>query len=94
MQMWLRRGVCALLAAVSLAGASPLLAFQGQDGFVPMSQAPQESVSANTLVIAAYAFAWVAVAAYVFLVWRRAGRIERELADLQTKIATHGNRAR
>jgi len=88
----LRIWVAALFAAAG--GASPLLAFQGTDGFVPMSQAPQETVPGGTLVMAAYAFAWVAVAAYVFIVWRRAGRIERELADLQAKIAARGAQAR
>lgn len=91
MKQGLRMCLAALLAA---AGAAPLLAFQGTDGFVPMSQAPQETVPGGTLVMAAYAFAWVAVAAYVFIVWRRAGRIERELADLQAKIAARGAQAR
>ena len=81
------------MAALLVTGSSPLLAYQGQDGFVPMSQVPQESVPAGTLVLAAYAIAWVAVAVYVFLVWRRAGRIERELADLQSRIAARGSRA-
>ena len=91
MKQGLRIWVAALFAAT---GPSPLLAFQGTDGFVPMSQAPQETVPGGTLVMAAYAFAWVAVAAYVFIVWRRAGRIERELADLQAKIAARGAQAR
>lgn len=91
MKGWLRIGLAAV-AVIGLAG-SRLLAFQGTDGFVPMSQAPQETVPGGTLVIAAYAFAWIAVAAYVFIVWRRAGRIEHELADLQSKIAARGSRA-
>jgi CcmD family protein len=88
------RGRLAALLVVTGAAAARLLAFQGTDGFVPMSQAAQETVPGGTLVIAAYAFAWVALAAYVFIVWRRAGRIERELTDLQARIGARGTSAR
>jgi CcmD family protein len=90
----LRAGLTSLVIAIAGIGTGPLLAFQGTDGFVPMTQAPQENVSGVTLVIAAYAVAWIAVAAYVFIVWRRAGRIERELAELQAKIAARGSAVR
>ena len=35
----------------------------------------------------AYAFVWVALLAYVFLLWRRLGRVEHELADVNARLA-------
>ena len=69
------------------------LAFQGASEFVPADQLKQDTVPGGALLIAAYAVAWIAVVAYVWIVWRRAGRIERELADIAATIATRGRRA-
>lgn len=84
--------VAALTAGFTLIGQVAVLA-QTPSTFVPLDQAPQDSVPGGALVVAAYAFAWVAVVAYLFLVWRRAGRIERELSDVRAKIASASRRA-
>jgi CcmD family protein len=65
----------------------------GQGGFVPIDQLPApESFPAGPLVIAAYAFAWVAVLAYVFSVWRRLNRVETELRDVMGRLERGGRR--
>jgi CcmD family protein len=84
------RGVLAV-AAVVVAGARAVWAFQdpqGASNFVPMDQlARQDSVPGGTLVVVAYAVVWVVVTAYLLTLWRRAARIERELADVNARLA-------
>jgi CcmD family protein len=81
--------VAMLIVLAGRAGA----ALQTTSEFVPADQVAQDHVPGGTLLLAAYAVAWVVVVAYVWIVWRRAGRIERELADLAAKIAARGGRA-
>jgi CcmD family protein len=58
------------------------------EGFVPAgSLAPQEQLPAAPLVIAAYAIAWIAVFGYLWSIWQRLARVERELADVSRRIA-------
>jgi CcmD family protein len=76
-----------LLHTLLIVLSSAVLAAQppgpGQGGFVPIDELPAtESFPAAPLVIAAYAFAWIAVFVYVWTVWRRLQRVERELADV------------
>ena len=60
---------------------------QPQGGFVPVDQLPApESFPAAPLVIAAYAVVWVAVFVYVWLVWRRMDRVERELREVTRRL--------
>ena len=76
-----------LLSAAIAAQTNP-----AQEGFVPIDQLPTpESFPAAPLVIAAYAFAWIAVFVYVWSVWRRLGRVERELKSLEART-TRGSR--
>jgi CcmD family protein len=57
-------------------------------GFVPASSLPsQEQLPAAPLVIWAYAIAWVAVFGYLWSIWQRLGRVERELTDVSRRIA-------
>ena len=54
----------------------------GQGEFVPISQLPPgDQLPAAPLLIAAYAFVWVALLGYLWSIWRRLGKVE---ADLQT----------
>jgi CcmD family protein len=54
-----------------------------QQEFVPVSSLPPaDQLPAAPLLIGAYAFVWVALVVYVWWLWRRIGRVERELADL------------
>jgi CcmD family protein len=72
--------------------AAPLLAQQAQTGFVPLSQAPpSERIPAAPFVFIAYGVAWLAVLFYVWSIWRRLGRVDRELHDLQRKVADRGS---
>ena len=78
-----------ILAAAVGASAQPPSA--GQGGFVPIDQLPApEAFPAAPLVIAAYAFAWLAVLAYVFSVWRRLNRVESELRDVIGRLERGG----
>ena len=83
--MWI--GV--LLAA---SGASAWAAVQtGAQDFVPVTQIGKDATDAlpaTPLLYAAYAFVWVALLAYVFLLWRRVGRVEKELADVAAKLSS------
>ena len=66
-------------------GAQGLLAQAqpGQTEFVPVDQLPPtEQLPAAPLLIAAYAFVWVALLGYVWLTWRRLGRVEHDLHEL------------
>ena len=58
-----------------------------QDEFVPLDELPpQEQLPAAPLLIAAYSVAWVMVAGYLFTIWRRLGRVEQELADVNRRV--------
>jgi CcmD family protein len=83
----------------ALALAAPVLAFQptpGQTEFVPVSSLPPgDQLPAAPLLIAAYAFVWVAVLVYVWSVWRRLTKVETEMQALQKRIGrTEGGAAR
>ncbi len=67
----------------------PALAWaqEPQSQFVRPTRFPRKSLPATPFVFAAYAFVWLALVAYVFLLWRRLGRVERELADVNAKLA-------
>lgn len=62
--------------------------------FVPVTSLPPqaEQLPAAPLVIGAYAFVWVALLAYVWMLWTRMRKLERELADLQRRVQTQETR--
>lgn len=68
---------------------APAFAIQppaGQSEFVPLSSLPPaDQLPAAPLLITAYAFVWVALAIYIWSIWARLGRVERELHALQQK---------
>jgi CcmD family protein len=58
-----------------------------QDEFVPVDKLPtEESLPATPLVLVAYAVAWLAVLVYLFSIWRRMGRVEREIAEIARRV--------
>ena len=82
-----------IVLVAGLASAVPLAAQQqpprrpAQDEFVPIDELPpQEQLPAAPLLIAAYSVAWVAVAGYLFSIWRRMGRVEHELAEIGRRV--------
>jgi len=77
---------CVLLggvAASSIAAHQPPRTTAAQDGFVPVDTLPPEDrLPAAPLLVAAYSVAWVAIMIYVWSLWRRLSRVEREMATL------------
>ncbi len=58
------------------------------EGFVPASSLPgQEQLPAAPLVIVAYAVVWLLVLGYLWSIWSRLGRAERELTDVNRRLA-------
>ena len=58
-----------------------------QDEFVPIDQLPPgEQLPAAPLLIAAYSVVWLAVAGYLFSIWRRLDRVERDLAEAGRRL--------
>ena len=85
------RRLLSLLSAFMLF-ALPALAMQQPpsppDGFVPASSLPgQEQLPAAPLVIIAYAVVWLLVLGYLWSIWNRLIRAERELADVSRRLA-------
>ncbi len=78
-----------LFFMVGMAGMNVLVFGQpGQSEFIPMTEVPaSEQLPAARLLIAAYAFVWVAMLAYVWSIWRRLGRVERDIARLTASDA-------
>jgi CcmD family protein len=71
-----------LLATTVLAQQNP--PNSGIEGFVPNSSLPPvPRMPAAPLLIAAYAFIWVALLVYLWSIWRRLGRVEGELRQLE-----------
>ncbi|MCX6551800.1 MAG: CcmD family protein [Acidobacteria bacterium] len=92
--MKMKSRVSILIVMLVVFGAMTLSAQQPgsstpPDGFVPVNAAPQvDQLPAAPMVIAAYAFVWVALVVYVWFLWRRLAKVERELADLNRRIQT------
>ena len=63
------------------------------EGFVPVENLPnQEQLPAAPLVAAAYGVAWAAILIYVWFLWRRLARVERDLADVARRVNSGGGR--
>jgi CcmD family protein len=84
--------VFAVAPLVAQAGSQPAGQSQpadAQGGFVPVKDLPpQEQIPAAPLVMAAYAFVWVALLVYVWTVWRRLARVEHEVHELSARLAS------
>jgi len=62
-----------------------------QDEFVPIDQLPpQDQLPAAPLVIAAYAFVWLAVGGYIWSVARRVASVQREVERLDADLKRSG----
>lgn len=57
------------------------------EGFVPIDELPpDERMPAAPFLIAAYAVAWIVVALYLWSIWQRLGRVEREIAEVSRRV--------
>ena len=61
---------------------------QPQSEFLPVTEIPaSEQLPSAPLVIAAYAFVWLAFLFYVWVMWRKLGKVEQDLNALSAQIA-------
>jgi CcmD family protein len=52
---------------------------------VPVSDADVEQLPAAPLVMTAYAVAWIVIFLYLWSIWRRLSRVEREIDELSRR---------
>jgi CcmD family protein len=58
-----------------------------QEGFVPVDQLQQkEQLPAAPLVMAAYAAAWIVIFLYVWFLWTRLAKVEREIMEVSRRL--------
>ena len=74
--------LAALLLMNTVAFAQP-----AQSEFKPVNEIPaSEQLASAPLVIAAYAFVWLAFVFYAWTMWRKLGKVEQELQTLSAQI--------
>jgi CcmD family protein len=61
----------------------------GQGEFVPATGPLTEQLPAAPLLIAAYAFVWIAVLLYVWTLWRRLNKVEADMHALEQRQRQH-----
>jgi cation transport ATPase len=60
----------------------------GQSEYVPVKDLPPtDQMPAAPLLVAAYAFAWIAAMFYLWTIWRRLSKVEAEMRVLAEKTA-------
>lgn len=60
----------------------------GQEEFVPISELPPEDrLPAAPLLIAAYSFVWVVLLVYLWSIWRRLAKLEKEFEDFTRTVS-------
>jgi CcmD family protein len=89
-RIWL---VCGAMI-LTVASVTALQPAGGQSEFVPASTLPPgDQLPAAPLLVAAYAFVWLAAMFYVWTVWRRLNKVEAEMRALDERRAQR-NRTR
>ena len=78
-----------LMFLVGLAGMNVLVFGQDQlSEFVPAGNLPAtEQLPAAPLLIGAYVFVWAAMLFYVWSLWRRLGKVERDISEVSQLVA-------
>ena len=67
----------------------------GQEEFVPMDEVPPEDqLPAAPLLVTAYVIIWFLVIGYLWLLWRRMSKMEREVGDLSRIISSDRKKGR
>jgi CcmD family protein len=78
----IRRTLCAFFGVFLLAAGT----LDGQEGFKPLSELPPgQELPAAPFLIGAYIFIWVALMAYLWSIWRRLGKVEKEMRALEQR---------
>jgi CcmD family protein len=76
-----------ILFSVLLLMNATVFAQPAQSEFQPVTEIPaSEQLPSAPLVIAAYAFVWLAFMVYVWMMWRKLNKVEQELNHLSTQI--------
>ena len=76
------------LVVLLVLNAAAVMAQPGQSQFVPVNELPaSEQLPAAPLVIAAYAFVWLAFLFYVWTTWRKVGKVEAEIGALSAQLS-------
>lgn len=82
-----RAWIFVVTAVLTAAGAAAQPAGP-QGDYVPASSLPPvETLPAGPIVIAAYAFVWIVLIAYVWFVWRRLQKVEDDIARLERRAS-------
>jgi CcmD family protein len=86
--MWRTVGTFLMTVGLAGLGLAASLGAQAETEFEPLrpGEVIGEQLPATPLVFAAYAVVWVALLAYILVLWRRLGRIEKELADVTSRL--------
>ena len=88
MKRFLLKGVW-VVGALGLALVLPAVVWAQQppSAFIPAEEmAAKPELSPAPLLYGAYAFVWIVLLVYVFVLWRRIGRVEGELRDVNRKL--------
>ena len=83
---WCRRLSVLVLTLLVLGAGLAAQEAQGEFQTVKPGELQTENIPAAPLIFAAYATVWVVLLLYVFVIWRKLQRVERELADVQSKL--------
>jgi CcmD family protein len=88
----MKRLLAAIALAVTLSAADSRAAQPppAQEGFVPVADAATERLPAARFVMTAYGVAWVVIFVYLWSIWRRLDRVERELAEVARRGREQG----
>lgn len=91
-----RRSICCVLFVLSWLATAPLpmvsTAAQerprtADDEFLPIDELPpDERLPAAPFLIAAYSAAWIVVVGYLWSIWQRLRRVEREVVEVSRRI--------
>jgi len=80
-------------AAAVLDAATQPPTTAAQDGFLPVDESKvQEKLPAAPLVMIAYAVAWTAIFVYVWTLWSRLAKVEREILEVSRRIEAGSRR--
>ena len=82
----------ALLAIPFLAAGAQAQPPPQQSEFVPISELPPgDQLPAAPLLIAAYAFVWIVLMAYLWSIWSRLRGVRAEIDRLEQRLAEQHN---